>query len=188
MSKNRRTGSLRSSRSTDEPTLVDLDTHPISTRASQETEVGSISLGELHAANIGIGTYQTGNGEAGAYAFRNQGPLSIGGGLGANRLDVWGFLSVEATQEVGPGIGIVTEGALVMGVDSNGAYIGNIAAQGSSVGNEWIGGAVLTGKESVSYLHPIETLFTTFRSVIGPLADPTTFIDPFQDSAPNVDE
>jgi len=161
------------------------------------SKVAPISLVEITEEAVGGGLY-TINGderETGLFGFLDAGQVSlgVGGGVSTNgAVDVFGFLAVEART----GLIGVSESAIVLGysadAQSGGAYLGQINARGYEIGVLGQGVSAVSGTETVTPIHPLDALMNTldsvlgdsFKSVIGPLADPTNFGDPTQLASP----
>ena len=159
-----------------------------------EAEQEGIIMVEGHSGGQGGGLYtEPGKGEVGAYKFRNLNDLlSAGGGVGLQGIGIssrptvvsgWAFLALEVPGDTKAlGAHTVGEYALLVGFDTSPSlYVGTIVAGGAAVGIKQFNVAGLVGKETTWTLHPLDALnfatdamlSDTFKSVIGPLADPS---------------
>jgi hypothetical protein len=193
MSAERKAGSSRGSRATDQPVIFgELGGEPATQPTDVDAQVGSIDIFDAHFLNEGGGIYKSESGEIGGYAQQTFGVVSIGAGSALNRDDVFIGFSVESkTNVVGPGS--VAQLSMAIGWDSSGLYVSHTQAVGTSFETGVAGVAKLSGTQTVTHLHPIDALTSAFNSVIGPLADPsnpladpTGFSDWARDSGPDL--
>jgi hypothetical protein len=153
--------------------------------------IETLYIADIHGGDYGGGVYLPFADEAGFFFYRSLGPLSIGVGGSLALNDAFGFVGLEASVPLpkAPGISAATETIILAGIkaskDSDGptAYTGRINATGLEIGSHAAGATFLIGNETTQTVHPIDAAVEAFRSIIGPLADPATFIDPFQDGA-----
>jgi hypothetical protein len=159
------------------------------TKSGQHT--GRIVLAGFTDEGAGAGGYRiTGDEtENGGFLTLNLGRLSlgIGGGFSSSQdVDIFAFFGVEARKGIN-----VAEKSVVFGysgdlVGSGGAYLGDITAAGYEFGALGTDVYVMGGKESVTTIHPLDAINSalsdafsdTYKSIVGPLADPTNFSDP----------
>jgi hypothetical protein len=148
---------------------------------------------DLEDLSFGAGAYVVDD-EFGVYGFRSFGPVDVGIGVGVSpktkEFDVFAFLGGE-TEGIGPQV----ENFFVAGYSGNsGAYTGTITSRGSSIGLPGLHVGAWGGSETTTPAHPVDWLVNTlfellgdsFKSILSPLSDPSSFTDPFQDSAPSL--
>lgn len=184
MSAKRRAGSSRGSGSTRETVILgELGSQPARNPIAGDTKIESIDVYDAHFGDKGGGIYKTGSGEVGLYGYESLGVLSIGGGSATNAIDVFISMSFESKAKVGPGLGRVVQSSVGIGLDSSGLYLSHTEAEGTSLDLGPAGGETVSGTQTTSHVHPLDAItdatMNAFSSIVGPLADPSMFIDPF---------